>query len=132
MVLWPARLQEDECRISPTPIIPEQITGPSSYRIPTDESFRIIQLLHQNRMVIPIQVHSHPFEAFHSEADDELAFVQHRNGISIVVPDFADFAATEFLQQAKFYILTSGVQWDELSRAALRQKFIFEELSWTG
>lgn len=132
VVLWPGVVQENECQISPMPIIPEQITGPRSYRIPTDESFRIIQLVHQNRTVIPIQVHSHPHEAFHSEADDELAFVQHRNGISIVIPDFANFGVAEFLQQAKFYILVSGVQWTELGITALRHKFIFEGLSWTG
>jgi hypothetical protein len=132
VVLWPAQLQERVCLVSPAPIIPAQITGPKSYRIPTDECFRVIEFVHRNRLVIPIQVHSHPSEAFHSEADDEMAFVQHRNGVSIVVPDFADFSVAHFLQKAKFYILVVGVNWSELSERARCQKFVFEGLSWTG
>jgi proteasome lid subunit RPN8/RPN11 len=33
-----------------------------------------------------VQVHSHPDEAYHSEADDELAVVTKRGAVSIVVP----------------------------------------------
>jgi hypothetical protein len=34
------------------------------------------------------QVHSHPNEAYHSEADDEYAIVTAEGGLSFVVPNF--------------------------------------------
>lgn len=74
VVLWAGRLlQNGACGIT-EPIIPKQITDKRFYRIPTEETFRIIEMVATAGMVIPIQLHSHPCEAFHSEADDELAF----------------------------------------------------------
>lgn len=125
VVLWPARLEGLKCRVEPLPLIPAQITSRRSYRIPAEESFRIIEYLHANRLVIPIQVHSHPHEAFHSEADDEYAFVQHRNGISIVLPDFADCTPAAFLSFARFYYLRIGTEWIEMSALEVESRFLF-------
>jgi hypothetical protein len=73
--------------------------------------------------VIPIQVHSHLFDAFHSEADDELAFVQHENGISIVVPDGGSISPAEFTARAKFFRLVGGATWEELPRNEVQDRF---------
>lgn len=127
VVLWAARLDGLTCQVEPHPVLPAQITTRRSYRIPTEESFRIIRYLHANELVIPIQVHSHPREAFHSEADDELAFVQHRNAISIVVPDFAQWAPAEFPSRASFYYLHAGTEWIEMSAQEVQSRFVFHE-----
>jgi len=113
VVLWPCRLQGDNCVIA-EPIIPRQITSRLSYRIPDDETLRIIRDVAERGLVIPIQIHSHPFEAFHSAADDEYAFVQHESAISIVVPDFAAFPLTEFTKEARVYRLSPGNEWLEV------------------
>jgi hypothetical protein len=114
VVLWPGRLQGGVCEVT-EPIIPRQITGRLSYRIPNDETFRIIRDVAERGLVIPIQIHSHPFEAFHSSADDEYAFVQHENALSIVVPDFAAFPLAEFTKQARVYRLRPGNEWLEVA-----------------
>jgi hypothetical protein len=61
-----------------------------------------------------MQIHSHPQEAFHSEVDDERAFIRHENAISIVVPYFADFPVAEFLLRARFYRLREETNWEEM------------------
>jgi len=45
-------------------------------------------VLEEEREVIGAQVHSHPEEAYHSGADDELAIATKRGAISVVVPWF--------------------------------------------
>lgn len=51
--------------------------------------FALNKLLHQERVTLIAQVHSHPTEAYHSQADDAYAVVTAEGGVSIVVPDFA-------------------------------------------
>ena len=38
---------------------------------------------------VPVRVHSHPGDAYHSSTDDTNRLLSHRGAISIVVPDFA-------------------------------------------
>jgi len=127
VALWPGRLTGNVCEIGDA-LIPRQITRERFYRIPTDETFRIIQHVAEQGLVIPIQIHSHPHEAFHSWADDEHAFVQHENAISIVVPNFADFPFSEFLSKARFYRLRSGNEWDEIEKSEIDESLIFVDL----
>jgi hypothetical protein len=127
VALWPGRITGNTCLIGDT-LIPQQITRERFYRIPTDETFRIIQYVAEQGLVIPIQIHSHPHEAFHSLADDEHAFVQHENAISIVVPDFADFPLSDFLSKARFYRLRSGNEWDEIEKSDIGVSFRFLDL----
>jgi hypothetical protein len=122
VVLWPGRLGVNSCAIA-LPYIPDQITGPFRYQIPREAVIEILGWSHRNNHVIPIQVHSHLFDAFHSEADDELAFVQHENGISIVVPDGGYISAAEFAVKAKFFRLVGGTTWEELPRNEVRERF---------
>jgi hypothetical protein len=126
VVLWPARLLEGRCQIVKC-LVPAQVTGQLRYRIPDDEVFRIICEVGTNGLVIPIQVHSHPRDAFHSEVDDERAFVQHTNGISIVLPDFAQFDSAEFFDRAVVYSLVSGDTWREVPAREVDQRFLVQE-----
>lgn len=114
VALWPGRVVGGICEIG-SPLIPKQITGPLFYRIPDEETIRIVKYVSERGMVIPIQVHSHPQEAFHSFADDERAFVQHENAMSIVVPNFANFPISRFLDRALFFRLLAGNRWRELA-----------------
>jgi len=97
------------------------------YRIPDDEVFRIIEYIADKNLVIPIQVHSHPCEAFHSETDDERAFVQHTNGISIVVPDFGHIDPDQFFNMAVVYSLVEGTVWRELLPSEISHRFHLQE-----
>jgi hypothetical protein len=113
VVFWAGRFSGSEFRIMRA-IVPQQTTGRLFYRISNDETFRALEMVSNEDLVIPIQIHSHPREAFHSEVDDERAFIRHENAISIVVPYFADFPVGEFLLRAKFYRLREETVWEEM------------------
>ena len=51
--------------------------------------FELNRDCHSNGDVVAGQIHAHPTDAYHSEADDELAIVRLPGGISVVAPDFA-------------------------------------------
>jgi hypothetical protein len=123
VVLWPAMLNgSGRCDVREC-LVPQQVTGRYFYRIPDSETFRVIEYVADRNWVVPIQLHSHPEEAFHSPVDDECAFVQHRNGISIVVPDFAAFPDLLFLDKAIVYALVKGDEWRELTRSEVERRF---------
>ena len=79
---------------------------------------RISGWLYENSCHLIAQVHSHPGEAYHSEADDELAIVTATGGISIVVPDYGN-SDTCFSNSA-FYRLLPGSGWTEQSQEQIR------------
>jgi len=124
VVLWPAVLDKTTATIQPI-IIPRQITSRYSFRIPQEETFRILGELARTGMVIPIQVHSHPEEAFHSPADDKLSFVKHAGAISIVVPDFASFADEQFGDVSAFHVLTPRGLWQLVPNQSVLSRFDF-------
>ena len=125
VVLWPGAIQPGTCRIAEA-LIPAQVTGRLFYEIPDSEVFRIIQWLSARRLVIPIQVHSHEEEAFHSWADDEYAFVQHENAISVVVPFFGDIDNGSILTACRFYRLNQASEWVEIDQPEVSRRFIIE------
>ena len=51
--------------------------------------FELNRLCSEQNEVLVAQIHAHPTDAYHSDADDQLAFVRLPGGLSIVVPDFA-------------------------------------------
>jgi hypothetical protein len=125
VVLWPAFVSAGIATISSI-IVPRQIATRLSFRIPPGETFPILAQIAEVGMVIPIQVHSHPNEAFHSEADDRWAFVRHSGAISIVVPDFGAIEEREFDGRTAFFRLNSGGVWQEMTKSDVLRRFQFE------
>lgn len=125
VVLWPGALADGVCQIA-EPLIPAQVTGRRFYEIPDAEVFRIIQWLALRKLVIPIQVHSHEEHAFHSWADDEYAFVQHENAVSVVVPFFGSINGHAFLTASRLYRLDEAGEWVEMERREVNQRFVIE------
>ena len=67
---------------------------------------------------VAAQLHTHPFEAFHSEADDELALIRHKNALSFVFPNFAANATSvAFSAAATLYRLSEGNLWEFVPEA---------------
>jgi hypothetical protein len=125
VALWAGRFKETEFRVLKA-IIPAQRTGRLFYRISSDETFRILDAVSNDNMVIPIQIHSHPKEAFHSGVDDEDAFIRQENAISIVVPHFGSFPNDEFLLYARFYRLREETTWVEMKAGEVGAVLRFE------
>jgi len=89
-----------------------------SFYVDGNELERIGEWLYENSCHLMAQVHSHPAEAYHSEADDELAIITGIGGISIVVPDYGNSDA--YFSNSAFYRLLPGSGWTEQSQAKIR------------
>ena len=88
VALWQGKILSDtEAQVSKL-IIPKQITGPRHFNIPMNERLRIMDDINKVGEFILIQLHTHPEQAFHSEADDRYAVTKHLHAISIVIPNF--------------------------------------------
>ncbi len=83
------------------------------YAVDGEELHRINVWLYENKMKLIAQIHSHPREAYHSEADNRFPIVDTYGGISIVVPDFAMGEMT--IQEWAIYRLSLNKTWDKLT-----------------
>lgn len=114
VVLWLGRRNGNAIEIDRV-YRPAQIAKSDVFRILPDAMKALLSYLSQNNLMIGAQVHSHPFEAFHSRADDQWAIVRHLNALSIVVPYFGlRTNSISFRSDAKVFQLTEANQWREL------------------
>jgi hypothetical protein len=84
-----------------------------SFYVEGEELERIGDWLFEQKLSLIGQIHSHPSEAYHSEADDEMAIITKYGGISIVVPDFGN--SDHMFQGSAFYRLMPQMGWTALS-----------------
>jgi hypothetical protein len=123
LVLWLGKLEEGRAHVT-LAFTPEQ-EGISSddglaYFVSGEALFQLNQSLAESGLRLIAQVHSHPQEAYHSEADDEYAIVTEDGGLSLVVPDFGNALA----HPASWAVYRlSGREWQELSTEQARSLF---------
>jgi proteasome lid subunit RPN8/RPN11 len=84
-----------------------------SFHIDGSELERIWDWLYENNCSLIGQIHSHPKEAYHSEADDQLAIITTFGGVSIVVPNFGNSDSN--LNGSAFYRLLPHTGWTQLT-----------------
>lgn len=91
---------------------PRQIAGQDFFRIPPKLMKEIMSTLKEKHLMISAQIHTHPYEAFHSKADDRWAIVRHVGALSFVIPFFAQSTYAEnFLQNSALYVLDEDNCW---------------------
>lgn len=73
---------------------------------------------------IPIRVHSHPQDAYHSSTDNLNRILSHKGSISIVVPWFAKSEMR--LGECSVNELGSDFRWSELSADEVTRRFIVD------
>lgn len=73
-------------------------------------------------MFVPVRLHTHPGEAYHSSTDDDNMLLSHRGAISIVVPNFA----REQIELVRCSVneLDRHYRWRELDRREIEARFI--------
>src|SRR5207253_2960750 len=94
------------------------------YFVTGDTLFQINKILSDRGLRLIAQVHSHPGEAYHSEADDLYAIVTTEGGFSLVVPNFGD-AAAEPRSWANYRLVDS--EWHRITADEAREFFIVVE-----
>lgn len=121
VVLWFGRREDAVIRVQQV-YRPVQMARADMFRIPPDPMEAILSEISSKRLMIAAQVHSHPFEAFHSKADDAWALVCHAGALSLVVPDFAlKTSSVNFMEDAKLFRLTPGNRWREVPGGEIEQ-----------
>jgi proteasome lid subunit RPN8/RPN11 len=111
LVLWLGEA-DDERGMVTSAHLPEQEVAKDYFRVPPHSMRLLMRHLAERGLKILAQVHSHPFEAFHSRADDHWAIVRHVGALSLVVPNFARETTTaNFLREAKTYRLSVDDEW---------------------
>jgi proteasome lid subunit RPN8/RPN11 len=114
LVLWAGTIEGGIGSIDRV-IFPEQNpiqdeTG-VGYFVTAQTLFKLSRYLEKEKLRLIAQVHSHPTDAYHSEADDRYAIVTESGGFSLVVPDFAR-APMQFDTCAIYRL--RGADWMEL------------------
>jgi len=121
VVLWLGRQVENIIQVQEV-YRPIQAARAKMFYIPPDSMKALLSELNSKRLMIAAQVHSHPFEAFHSNADDVWAIVRHEGALSLVIPYFALNTSREnFMEDAKLFRLTPENKWREVPRGEIEQ-----------
>jgi len=94
-------------------------------RVPLLTSFKIGELVHQRNEKLFVQIHSHPFEAFHSFVDNKYP-ISHKIGfLSVVVPYFGKNVTD--LSPCKVYEYLGNGKWKELSQKEISERLVIGE-----
>lgn len=114
IVLWLGREEGSMIYVEQVRL-PAQMARADVFRIPPASMRALLTELSAKQLMIAAQVHSHPFEAFHSKADDAWAIVRHLDALSLVVPDFAlKTTPASFARDTKTFRLTADNRWREV------------------
>jgi hypothetical protein len=74
------------------------------------------------------QVHSHPFEAFHSDTDDKYPLLHRKGFLSLVIPYFGKYGFDNFGEFRVFEYIQDN-SWTQLTPATIKKRFILEKRS---
>lgn len=86
-------------------------------------AFAVAEELHKRKELLLTQIHTHPFEAFHSSTDSNYP-ITHRIGfVSIVIPFFARLTLRRQETWAVFEYLGKG-RWRTLEGAEIKERFV--------
>ncbi len=96
--------------------MPIQETEKDRFWIPEGGMKQLLERLKVSRTMIVAQVHTHPFEAFYSRADDTWAIIRHLNAYSLVLPNFcASTGETNFKKTVATFVLSKRNKWQLVS-----------------
>lgn len=107
--------------------VPEQYAERDMFHIPRTGISELLKYLRKTNQQIISQVHSHPFKAFHSLADDRWAIVRHVGAFSIVLPYFASRTnVATFFEDAAVFQLSEKNKWIEIGKGNAQKIFQIE------
>ena len=111
VVLWLGRRREEGISVTEA-YLPLQEADYDFFHLPPESMHALMTKLRAARVMVAAQVHTHPGEAFHSEADDAWAIVRHVGALSFVVPDFAlETDVSTFCQNTSLFVLSEENVW---------------------
>lgn len=119
VLLWLGKRKAHDVRVTEI-FVPLQVANYDFFSIPPSSMRALLQHLREKELMVAAQMHSHPEEAFHSQADDRWAIVRHEGALSIVLPYFARTSSVEnFLETSATFALSAQNEWRRVSSARL-------------
>lgn len=76
--------------------------------------FELNRIFNNNGLILAGQAHSHPTDAYHSDADDHMPLVTLLGGLSVVIPDFA-LGGLSDLSRFSWFRLAAYENWTEIN-----------------
>src|SRR5260221_4880102 len=111
VILWLGQKVNDNYLVQEI-FTPIQETEEDYFHIPEVGMDQLMARLGNSRRMIVAQVHTHPFEAFHSKADDKWAIVRHAGAYSLVLPFFCSTTNVDtFIYNVASFVLTPTNRW---------------------
>lgn len=124
---WTGVFDGREAKIKSS-IFPQMLSGryeESFGRVDLNTAFAVGNLVHQRREFLMIQLHTHPFEAFHSLTDDRYP-ISHRVGfISIVIPFYGQLPLDDQRKWEAFEYKGTG-RWRHMPQMEVRKRFVIQ------
>lgn len=115
VILWLGQRVNDSYLVEEV-FTPIQITEADYFHIPESAMDELMARLRNSRRMLVSQVHTHPFEAFHSAADDRWAIVRHVGAYSLVLPEFcAKTQRRNFIRTVASFVLNDANKWKKVS-----------------
>jgi len=97
---------------------PIQECAADYFQIPAAGMAEILSRLQRQRRMVAAQVHTHPYNAFHSPADDRWAIVRHVGGLSLVVPQFCQHTTEDtFVTDTRVFQVDENDDFNEVMPA---------------
>lgn len=101
-------------------LVPIHEAADDYFDITPEGNRQLREMCQREKLILEAQVHTHPFRAFHSKADDRLAVVRHVDALSIVLPGFAATTTVDnFLSQSASFMLSREDRWLQVPLAEL-------------
>jgi proteasome lid subunit RPN8/RPN11 len=123
VVLWLGSKSDNKTEIKEV-FVPLQQNASDYFRIPREGMAELMKHLRESNLIIAAQVHSHPAEAFHSQADDYWAIVRHVGALSLVLPYFALRTDREsFAVDAAPFELSETNEWIEVPMTQILMRY---------
>lgn len=123
VLLWLVPLKGNSTEVSEI-FIPLQVAKMDYFHIPREGVALTLRHLKEKKLKAVAQVHSHPKEAFHSDADDRWAIINHVGAMSLVLPYFALHTSPQtFVQHAVVFEMSIAKKWEEVFPQAVRNRY---------
>lgn len=117
--LWIGK--EDESFMISDVVIPKQNNGMINFEVDSQEVHRINVMINQKGLQLIAQIHTHPYDAFHSDIDDDGAILLLPGSLSIVIPNFGFINKDDFEQWAVYCF--DGKEWKKVDEKEVKESF---------
>jgi len=86
----------------------DSVSSAGSFHVRASEIGRVVDKASASGLQVVGQVHTHPFEAFHSEGDDVGAQIRFDGFVSIVLPNYGTYLPT--LHEAAIFVYDASIK----------------------